>query len=382
MSITGLHHVTLVTADARRNVDVYTRVLGLRLVKTTVNFDDPSRYHLYYADAAGTPGSVITFFEWPRAARGRPGVGGTHHVALRTADRDALLRWKRRLTDLGVRVRGPYDRHDFTSIYFRDPDGTILEIATDGPGLHVDEPDGVPGAGQHAPPAELVRGVRDEAVIAADTWPEPVPAIDAAMALTRGMHHISATARDLGRTDAFLRGVLGLSLVKRTGNFDDPSMPHWTWGSGDARPGTLVTYFGVDDPAARRAVMGAGQTHHYALAVDTDEAQGVLRERLLHAGLPVSTVQDRVYFRSIYTRDPDGHIVEVATAIPGFLVDEPIETTGRALRLPPWLERHREEIAAGLTPISAPAWPHDGRDAEPAHAARVGDAPALVEAGA
>ncbi|HMS04072.1 MAG TPA: VOC family protein, partial [Gemmatimonadaceae bacterium] len=175
MSITGLHHITLVTADAQRNVDFYTRVLGLRLVKTTVNFDDPSSYHLYYADATGTPGSVITFFEWPRAPRGRPGVGGTHHVALRTSDRDALLRWKRRLSDLGVKVRGPYDRHYFTSIYFRDPDGTILEIATDGPGLHVDEPDGVPGAAQQAPPTALVRGVRDEAVIAATTWPDPVP---------------------------------------------------------------------------------------------------------------------------------------------------------------------------------------------------------------
>ncbi len=382
MSITGLHHVTLVTADAQRNVDFYTRVLGLRLVKTTVNFDDPSSYHLYYADAAGTPGSVITFFEWPRAPRGRPGVGGTHHVAFRTADVDALRRWKRRLTDLGVRVRGPYDRHYFTSIYFRDPDGTILEIATDGPGLHIDEPDGVPGRGEHAPPSALVRGVRDESAIAADSWPEPVQVIDDTMTLTRGMHHISATARDLGRTDAFLQGVLGLSLVKRTGNFDDPDMPHWTWGSADARPGSLVTYFGLDTPTARRAVMGAGQAHHYALSVDTDEQQGVMRERLLRAGLPVSTVQDRVYFRSIYTRDPDGHVVEVATATPGFLVDEDLTVTGRTLRLPPWLEIHRERIARGLTPLVVPDWPHDGHDARAAHAAPVTDVSSLVEAGA
>lgn len=351
MSITGLHHVTLVTADAQRNADFYTRVLGLRLVKTTVNFDDPSSYHLYYADAVGTPGSVITFFEWPRAARGRPGIGGTHHVALRTADRSALLRWKRRLTDLGVRVRGPYDRHYFTSLYFRDPDGTILEIATDGPGLHVDEPDGVPGRATQTPPPALVRGARDEASIAAERWPDPVPEIDEPMSLTRGMHHISATARDLARTDAFLRGQLGLSLVKRTGNFDDPTMPHWTWGSTDARPGSLVTYFGLDSPSARQAVLGAGQTHHYALAVADDEAQETVRERLLSAGVPVSPVQDRIYFRSIYTRDPDGHIVEVATAGPGFLVDEPAETTGRSLQLPPWLESRRADIARTLTPI-------------------------------
>ena len=380
MAITGLHHVTLVTADAQRNVDFYTRVLGLRLVKTTVNFDDPGSYHLYYADAAGTPGSVITFFEWPRATRGRPGVGGTHHVALRTATRDALLRWKRRLSDLGLSVRGPYDRHYFTSIYFRDPDGTILEIATDGPGLLIDEPSDAVAATPQTPPAALVRGARDEAAIAAESWPEPVTHIDAHMALTRGMHHLSATASDLGATDAFLQGQLGLTLLKRTGNFDDPSMPHFTWGAPDAHPGSLVTYFGADVTATRRAVMGAGQTHHYALAVNTDEEQGALRERLLHAGLSVSTVQDRVYFRSIYTRDPDGHIVEVATAIPGFAVDEAPAELGNALQLPPWLERHRGAITRRLTPIDAPAWPFDGADVSPAHAGRSHEVSPFAEA--
>jgi glyoxalase family protein len=372
MPITGLHHVTLVTADAQRNVDFYTRVLGLRLVKTTVNFDDPSSYHLYYADATGTPGSVVTFFEWPGARPGRPGVGGTHHVALRTADRSALLRWKRRLTDLGVRVRGPYDRRYFASIYCRDPDGTILEIATDGPGLAIDAAD---GAVPQEPPPHLVRGGRDEEAIAAESWPEPVPVIDAAMALTRGMHHLSVTAGDLARTDAFLQGVLGLSLVKRTRNFDAPDTPHWTWGSADGRPGTLVTAFGEPSPSARRAVMGAGQTHHYAFAVPDDAAQATVLERLHRAGVPVSPVQDRVYFRSIYTRDPDGHIVEVATALPGFLIDEPVESTGRALRLPPWLETHRARIAAGLRPLAAPAWPHDGSEATRAHAAGTADQP-------
>lgn len=321
MPIIGLHHVTLVTADAQRNVDFYTRVLGLRLVKTTVNFDDPGSYHLYYADATGTPGTVITFFEWPRASRGRPGIGGTHHIALRVADRDGLLRWKRRLTDLGVSVRGPYDRHYFTSIYFRDPDGTILEIATDGPGLLINQTPNANASSELAPPAHLVRGARDEAAIAAETWPEPVSVIDNAMTLTRGMHHLSATASNLSRTDEFLRGVLGLTLLKRTGNFDDPSMPHWTWGADDARPGSLVTYFGLDSPSAKRSVMGAGQTHHYALSVNSDEEQLELRERLVQARIPVSTVQNRVYFRSIYTKDPDGHIVEIATAVPGFLVD-------------------------------------------------------------
>lgn len=382
MPITGLHHVTLVTADAQRNVDFYTRVLGLRLIKTTVNFDDPGSYHLYYSDAAGTPGSVITFFEWPRAPRGRPGVGGTHHIALRVADRDGLLRWKRRLTDVGLRVRGPYDRHYFTSIYFRDPDGTILEIATDGPGLLIDESPDAVATQQLTPPADLVRGARDEAAIAEDSWPEPVQYIDDAMTLTRGMHHLSATASDLSRTDDFLRGVLGLSLLKRTGNFDDPSMPHWTWGASDARPGSLVTYFGIDSPSAKRSVMGAGQTHHYALSVNTDEEQAELHERLLRAKVPVSTVQNRVYFRSIYTKDPDGHIVEIATAIPGFLVDESLTDSGRTVQLPTWLESQRRDIAARLTPLDAPAWPHDGRDATREHAGRPLELSPLAEASA
>jgi catechol 2,3-dioxygenase-like lactoylglutathione lyase family enzyme len=242
--ILGLHHVTLVASNAQRTADFYTGVLGLRLVKTTVNFDDRGSYHLYFADETGSAGTVITFFEWTRAPRGRPDIGGTHHVALRVRDRDGLLKWKRRLTDLGLKVIGPYDRHCFTSIYFRDPDGVILEIATDGPGMLVDE--GGLAEEQRTPPSELVRGARDEAAIAAITWPEPVGHIDAGMSL------------------------LG---------------------------------------------------------------------------------------------DPDGHIVELATMGPGFLIDEPVETTGSTLRLPPWREAHRQEIAASLDDFGGP-WPNDGSNAD------------------
>ncbi len=321
MAITGLHHVTLVTADGQRNEDFYTRVLGLQRMSASEHGEHPSHVHRRYADAEGTPGTIITFVEWPRSSRGRPGIGGTHHVAFRTADRDALLRWKRWLADAGVRVRGPYDRHYFTSIYFRDPDGAILEIATDGPGLHIDEPDGVPGSAAQSPPAALVRGARDEEVIAADSWPEPVARIDEPMSLTRGIHHISATSSDLARTDAFLRELLGLSLVKRTGNFDDPTMPHWTWGSAAANPGTLITYFGLHAPTAKRAALGAGQTHHYAFAVSDVEAQAVLHDRLRASGAPVSTVHSGGA-PSLYTRDPDGHLVELALATPAGLIDD------------------------------------------------------------
>ena len=359
--IIGLHHVTLVASNAQRTADFYSRVLGLRLIKTTVNFDDPGSYHLYFADGTGNPGTVITFFEWPRAPRGRTGIGGTHHVALRVSDRDALLRWKRRLTDLGVRVRGPYDRLYSTSIYLRDPDGVILEIATEGPGLLIDEM----GADTvlHTPPPTLVRGGRDEVAIAALTWPEPVATIDVAMTLVRGMHHLTAITSNVERTDEFLRGVLGISLAKRTENFDDPGTRQWSWGSADARPGTLITYLEKDPSRERHSTMGTGQGHHYALAVKDEESQLEFRDRLLPARLPVSPVMDRVYFKSIYTQDPDGHIVELATMGPGFLVDEPVATAGTALRLPPWLEAQRQAIVARLQPITYAPWPNDGCDA-------------------
>src|SRR5512138_2562827 len=170
MSILSLHHITIVCQSAQRTVDFYTRVLGLRLVKKTVNFDDPGAYHLYFGDQVGSPGTAITFFEWPDAPRGHPGIGGTHHVALQVADYNGLLKWKRRLTDLGLKVEGPLDRHYFKSIYFRDPDGVILELATVGPGWTVDEAADRLGSEYREPPADMVIRNRDAAAIAALTW--------------------------------------------------------------------------------------------------------------------------------------------------------------------------------------------------------------------
>ncbi|MBP7692500.1 MAG: VOC family protein [Anaerolineales bacterium] len=355
MTILGLHHITLVCADAQRTVDFYTRILGLRLVKQTVNFDDPSSYHLYFGDDLGRPGSAVTFFEWPRAPRGQWGLGGTHHFALTVKDEDGLLKWKRRLTDLGLKVEGPLDRHYFKSIYFRDPDGVILEIATEGPGWTVDEAPDQIGTARRDPPAEMLVRNRDEAAIAAATWPEPVAEITPAMALRQGMHHITAIGADIQRTDAFFSGLLGMRRVKMTSNFDDPNSAHWYWGvegAGTAsagRPGTLITYF--ERPRERRAQMGTGQTHHFALAVPDEASQLEWREKLVQAMVRVSPVMDRVYFKSIYTSDPDGHIVELATAGPGFAVDEDPARLGRGLQLPPWLEPHRREIEKVLKPL-------------------------------
>jgi glyoxalase family protein len=351
MNVTGLHHITLICQQAQRAVDFYTRLLGLRLVKQTVNFDDPGSYHLYFGNETGAPGSAVTFFEWPLATRGSPGIGGTHHFALQVGDGAGLRQWKRYLTDRGLSVLGPLDRHYFESIYFNDPDGALIEIATVGPGWTRDEPAESLGETHREPPAELLTGNRDKARIAADTWPSPVDSILPTMALTRGMHHITAIAADIERTHRFLHGILGLRLVKRTNNFDDPKSRHWYWGVGAGAPGTLITYFERDPSKERPARIGAGQTHHYALAIGTEAEQLECRDRLLAAGIGVTPVLDRVYFKSIYTQDPDGHIVEVATEGPGFQVDESIGELGRSLRLPPWLDARREVIAAALVPI-------------------------------
>ena len=351
MTIQGLHHISIVAGNAQRTIDFSVGVLGLRLVKQTVNFDDPSCYHIYFGDRTGTPGSAITFFEWPAAARGQPGVGGTHHVALTVADYAGLLKWKRRLIDLGIAVSGPLDRHYFTSIYLADPDGMIIEIATSGPGFAVDEPADRLGVELRAPPTEMMVRNRDEVTIAATTWPEPIPSITPDMALSKGMHHITVIGSNIHRTDEYYRGLLGLQLVKKTSNFDDPASAHWYWGVDGGRPGSLITYFERDARTSPAVRMGAGQTHHFAFSVATEDEQLAWRDRLMNAGVPVSPVMDRIYFKSIYTRDPDGHIVEIATAGPGFMVDEDVDHLGDRLQLPPWLESQRTDIESVLRPI-------------------------------
>ncbi len=354
MTILGLHHITLVSSDAQRTTDFYTQVLGMRLVKQTVNFDDPTSYHLYYGDETGSPGTAITYFEWKGAPKGKHGIGGTHHYALRVPNYDALLKWKRRLVDHGLKVTGPLDRNYFKSIYFTDPDGMIIEIATDAPGFAIDEE--VLGSEHKAPPAQMVVNNRDEERIAAEMWQEPIDVITADMALMNGMHHITAISDDIQRTDAFFQGLLGMQLVKRTSNFDDPNSAHWYWGVDGGKPGSIITYFERDIKNTRYSQMGVGHTHHFALAVENEEVQLEWREKLVKAGLPVSPVMDRDYFKSIYTRDPNGHIVELATLGPGFAADEPVESLGTELRVPKMHEAIRPHIEANLTPLRVPAW--------------------------
>ena len=349
----GFHHVTMVPADARRTLAFYRDVLGLGMVKQTVDYDDPGAYHLYFGDPQGRPGTLLTFFEWPRAPRGRPGIGGVHHTALGVETDEALLKWKRRLTDHGVHTSGPYDRGYFTSLYFRDPDGQIMEIATAGPGYAIDEPMEALGRELLLPPERIVRGHRDEAAIAALTWPEPVPLITPDMAL-HGIHHVSGITDDLARAGEFYEQALGLRMVKKTTNRDDANMLHYFWAAYDGKsiaPHSSWTLFGFQ-PDWNRARGGIGQTHHVAFRAKDEEEQRAWREHLLSLGIQVSQVMDRTYFKSLYFSAPDGQLVEIATDGPGFAVDEDVSELGSSLQLPAWLEPRRREIGAGLAPLA------------------------------
>jgi glyoxalase family protein len=342
----------MVSTDAPRTLSFYRDLLGLDLVKKTVNFDDPGAYHLYFGNDGGRPGTILTFFEWRSSRPGRWGVGGVHHLALGVATPEAQLKWKRRLTDAGVQVSGPLDRGYFKSLYFADPDGQILEIATRGPGYAIDEPADALGRELVTPPAERLPGGRNELAIAMATHPEPVPTVTHDMRL-EGIHHITGITDDMGRADAFYQEALGLKLVKKTFNQDDARTKHYFWADYDGRSVgahsalTLFDWPGSDYSARP----GAGQTHHIAFRAKDGEEQEAWREHLLSMGVDVSPVMERSYFRSIYFRAPDGLLLEIATDGPGFAVDEEPVTLGSDLKLPTWLEERRPEIERMLTPL-------------------------------
>ncbi len=352
-AVRGLHHLTVVSTDPGRAVAWYTGILGLRLVVRSVDIDDWRSHGLFFSTgASGAPGSLLTLVDWPDMKRGTPGIGGTHHVAFATADRETLLRWKRWLTDHGQSVDGPYDRTYFTSIYTKDPDGLIVEIATEGPGWTVDEAPEALGTVVKPPPFETTAAGRDEPAIAAETWPAPVTSIDDAMRL-RHLHHITAIGTHQPEMERLWVETLGLRLVKRTINFDDPTSPHLYWGVGDAAPGTVVTFF-VQDPNTRRpARSGTGVTHHWALEVP-DGALEYWVERLTNYGNQVTPIQDRGPFQRVAFRNRDGMIVELATTGPGLPPSTGADAADLPLWLPTQLEAHRERIEANLSPLVIP----------------------------
>lgn len=319
MGLHGLHHITLISSNIERTTRFYTDVLGLRLIKQTVNFDDPSAKHFYFGDEVGSPGTVITYFEWPHLPPGQIGVGLTHHFAFAVDDEAAQALWIVRLRRHDVEVTNPRPRRYFTSIYFRDPDGAILEIATRGPGFAVDEPEATLGEQTIVPPQAFLKPWRVDTAPDLQTLAYEGVELRPQMQL-RGIHHITLMCSDIGRTVRFYTDLLDQRLVKRTVNFDDPTAPHYYFGDHRGTPGTVITYFGY--PKRPPGRLGVGVAHHFALIVEGDAEQHEWRDRLRRAGIQTTDIIDRRYFRSLYFADPDGAIMEIATRGPGFLVDE------------------------------------------------------------
>jgi glyoxalase family protein len=300
MRLEGIHHITAITADAPRNVDFYARVLGLRLVKKTVNQDDPTVYHLFYADERGSPGSDLTFFEYPGARRGRAGAGMVHRIVWRVATEEALDFWEGRLrSESASPSRGP------GRLTFADPEGLSLELA------------------------------------AADTADEPLiaehPEIPAGVAL-QGFAGVRAYTFDPDASRSFLERTLGFRPAGEA-----------TYERRGEERGSFYAY----DQTRERGVGGAGTVHHVAWASPMDEHEE-WRERAVAGGASPTPVIDRYYFRSIYFREPSGVLFEIATIGPGFTTDEPLEHLGERLALPPNFEHLREQVEPILTPLPNP----------------------------
>lgn len=306
----GAHHVTAIAGDPQQNVDFYAGLLGLRLVKKTVNFDDPGSYHLYYGDAGGNPGTIMTFFSWPGAPRGRSGSGqiGATSFAVPEA---SLGYWTQRLVEHGVRFAPPARRFDETVLAFDDPDGLAIEI--------------VARAGLGAAPS---------------SWPGSTVPEEHAIRKISGVTLLESSP---DRTEEFLTGFLGFEKAGE----EDGRVRYATPG-GESFADVLAI---PDGTVGQTAV---GTTHHVAWRAPDDETEEGWRVEAEARGLDVTPVLDRQYFHSIYFREPGGVLIEIATDPPGFAVDEDPDHLGESLKLPPWLERHREKIEADLPPVRLP----------------------------
>jgi glyoxalase family protein len=300
MKLNGIHHITAITGDAQRNVDFYAGVMGLRLVKKSVNQDDPTVYHLFYGDEHAKPGLDLTFFEYPGAAPGRAGEGMVHRVVWRVGSPAALDFWSERLADNGIETE-----REGNNVLFRDPERLEHEL--------------------------LVADVSDEPLIAEH------PEVPAEHAL-QGFHAVRAYSSDPERSRELLEEGLGF----------EPSGEAWE-ARGDERGGL---YF-YDAPPAERGIQGAGTVHHVAWN-SADEDHLAWREQAVEHGAHPTQVIDRHYFKSIYFREPSGVLFELATPSPGFTIDEPLETLGEKLSIPPRLEELRPQIEATVKPLVNP----------------------------
>jgi glyoxalase family protein len=349
----GFHHVTLVSADAERALWFYRDLLGLGLIERTNNGDAPSAGRLYFGEEGGRPGTLLTVAEARDGETGRGGGGGVHHVALGVDTEAAQLKWKRRLMDAGVAVTGPYDRGYFTSIYFRDPDGQVLEIATAGPGYTVDEPLHELGMRLQEPDPKLLRGNRDEPAIAARTWPEPVGRITPDMRLD-GIHHVSGITDDIELALDWYPATLGLHVVKRTVNRDDGRTRHYFWAAladdGGVAPHSSFTLFGWPG-STYRARPGVGQMRRVAFRAGDGGQLRAWRDHLLRLNVDVGPVRDRVFYESVRFTAPDGMPLEIATDGPAFTADGPDEEMSQAIDPGEWREPGRPETEPSLSPL-------------------------------
>jgi glyoxalase family protein len=299
MKLEGIHHITAITENAQRNVDFYAGVLGLRLVKKTVNQDNPTVYHLFFADEGGDPGSDLTFFEYPGAPQGRAGAGMVHRVVWRVASADAFGFWEERLRANGIEAR-----REGEGLVFSDPEGLDHEL------LVVDVPD---------------------APLIADH-----PEIPSELAL-QGFHAVRAYAVSPQASSGLLEA---LEFEQVDGG----------WEARGVKRGGLYVF---DEPPSERGLQGAGSVHHVAWASTPEELLD-WREKALAGGAQPTPEIDRFYFRSVYFREPSGVLFEIATLGPGFTVDEPLEHLGEKLSLPPDFEHLRDEVEPNLRPVENP----------------------------
>ncbi|MDB6092941.1 MAG: mhqO [Verrucomicrobia bacterium] len=308
MNLLGLHHITAMASDPRANFEFYTRVLGLRFIKKSVNQDDPSTYHLYYGDYAGSPGTALTFFPWPNLRRGRPGSGQAYATGF-SIPAAALGFWQERLAKLDVKTEPVITRFGDKVLTTFDPDGLRLEL------IATSEADSRQPAPSKDVPAE--HGIR-------------------------GFHSSTLGLVDATATATVLTDTMGYRLVAQEG-----ARTRYTVGPGG--PGTYVDL--LTDRTLPRGLNGAGTIHHVAFRTPTDVTQEAAHAEIARSGLHISPIIDRAYFKSIYYREPAGILFEIATDQPGFAIDEPVETLGTKLGLPPHLESHRTEIEAALPPL-------------------------------
>jgi glyoxalase family protein len=309
--VNGIHHVTAIAGDAQRNMDFYTGILGMRLVKRTVNFDDPGTYHLYYGDELGSPGTILTFFPWPNASRGREGAGQVNGVAL-AVPQASLGFWLARLVTHGVEHGEIETRFGERLVSLRDPDGMRIEIV----------------------------GSRDATDIPGWDY-GPVPSEHA----VRGVHAVTIWTERPAETIALVEGPLGMRRVA-----SEDSVTRYSAENGST--GALLDV--RDVKGFWTGTLGPGTVHHVAWRVPDDDAEQHMRDAVRDAGVSTTDIIDRKYFHSVYFREPGGTLFEIATDEPGFAVDEPVAALGHALVLPDWLEPERERIEKALPSLHSP----------------------------